>query len=82
MLEQYDGFLILTANVMEAATAPNDYFCSIYTRESLSDIPTLSPLNFDGSLSSIKVTYEKNLISCPSFSHLNPKVLINVILSY
>ena len=57
MLEQYDG--VLTANDMEAATVLNDYFCSIYTRESLSDIPTLSPLNFAGSLSSIKVTYDK-----------------------
>lgn len=41
MLEQYDESL--TANDMEAATILKNYFCSVYTRESLSDIPTLTP---------------------------------------
>ena len=40
MLEQYDEFL--TDNDVEATTILNDYFCSIHTKESLSDIPTLS----------------------------------------
>jgi len=41
MLEQCDGFL--TMNDVEAATILNNYFSSVYMREILTDIPTLTP---------------------------------------
>ena len=70
MLKQYDGSL--TAN---DAWRLSQFLMTIF-RESLSDIPTLTPLDFAGSLSSIRVTFDKVSYQLSKLQSLNLKVLI------
>ena len=57
MLEKCDGSL--TTDDAEAATILNDYFCSVYTRENMSDFPSFTLQHLDSHLSSITVTYDE-----------------------
>ena len=59
MLEREDG--TVTENDVDIAKSLkfNDYFCSVFTRENLDNIPSLPPRIFGISLSDIQVTFEE-----------------------
>ena len=57
MLEREDGTVI--ANDVDIAKSLNNYFCSVFTRENLDNIPSLPPRTFGISLSDIQITFEE-----------------------
>ena len=57
MLYKSDG--TLTEEDSKVASLLNDYFCSVYTKENLSIIPTPNPRLHDDLLSNITVTHEE-----------------------
>ena len=60
MLQQRDGSF--TDNDNDVANLLNDYFCSVFTSEDLSTIPTLPPRNFKSTLSDIQLTPDDVLL--------------------
>ena len=57
MLEREDGTVI--ENDVDIAKSLNDYFCSVFTRENLDNMPSLPPRIFGISLSDIQITFEE-----------------------
>ena len=57
MLEREDGTVI--ENDVDIAKLLNDYFCSVFTRKHLDNIPSLSPRIFGISLSDVQITFEE-----------------------
>ena len=57
MLEREDGTVI--ENDVDIAKSLNDYFCSVFTREILDNIPSLPSRIFGISLSDIQITFEE-----------------------
>ena len=57
ILQRDDG--TITENDNDIAKLLNDYFCSVFTRENLENIPVLPPKNFDSPLTNIQITSDE-----------------------